>query len=93
MAAFFNRDELLTNPTLLLRLKGDDPTPRQLAWEEFQRRYAPIIAGFAMKLGVKAILKAKWHWAGLFLIAQQTTPAVKLPEKFLRDQFRRFAGL
>src|SRR4051794_7380153 len=39
-----------TNPTLFLRLNGQGAT-RELAWEEFHRAYAPIIAGFARKLG------------------------------------------
>jgi RNA polymerase sigma factor (sigma-70 family) len=39
-----------TNPTLFLRLNGQGAI-RELAWEEFHRAYAPIIAGFARKLG------------------------------------------
>ncbi len=40
-----------TSATLLMRLKQDGPS-REIAWTEFQRRYAPIIAGFARNLGV-----------------------------------------
>jgi RNA polymerase sigma factor (sigma-70 family) len=46
----------LTNPatraTLLLRLRPESPA-RELAWEEFHRCYAPMIAGFARKMGAK----------------------------------------
>jgi RNA polymerase sigma factor (sigma-70 family) len=40
-----------TNPTIFLRLKQTDPAPREFAWHEFHTRYAPIIAGFARRLG------------------------------------------
>src|SRR5205085_7778264 len=44
--------EFSTSATLLLRLRpgGDE---RELAWTEFHCRYAPIIAGFARKLGAR----------------------------------------
>lgn len=42
----------LTSATLLLRLKQDGAL-REIAWAEFRRRYAPIIAGFARNMGVK----------------------------------------
>ncbi len=42
-----------TNPSIFLRLKQSDPTPREFAWEEFHNRYAPIIAGFAHRLGAR----------------------------------------
>lgn len=42
---------LATRASLLLKLKSDDPKPRELAWERFHQRYAPVIAGFARKLG------------------------------------------
>src|SRR4051812_30562808 len=35
-----------TNPTLFLRINATDPGPREIAWEEFKDRYAPMIAGF-----------------------------------------------
>lgn len=44
-----------TNPTIFLRMKSGDPQPRELAWEEFHARYAPVIAAFARRLGVSAI--------------------------------------
>ena len=42
-----------TNPTIFLRLKSAEAQPRQFAWNEFHARYAPIIAGFARRLGGK----------------------------------------
>lgn len=44
---------LSTNPTIFLRLNQTDPAPRELAWEEFRQRYAPIIAGFARRMGAR----------------------------------------
>jgi len=43
----------LTNPTIFLRLRQSDAQPRELAWGEFHARYAPIIAGFARRLGAR----------------------------------------
>ena len=42
-----------TNPSIFLRLNAADPHPREIAWDEFTRRYVPIIAGFARRLGGK----------------------------------------
>jgi RNA polymerase sigma factor (sigma-70 family) len=42
-----------TNPTIFLRLRHADPAPREMAWQEFHARYAPIIAGFARRLGAQ----------------------------------------
>jgi RNA polymerase sigma-70 factor (ECF subfamily) len=42
-----------TRPTLLLRLRPESPA-REVAWQEFHRCYAPMIAGFARKMGAKA---------------------------------------
>src|SRR5262245_46256498 len=44
---------LTTNPTIFLRLKESDPTPREFAWEQFRQRYAPIIGAFARRLGAR----------------------------------------
>ena len=44
---------ITTNPSIFLRLRQSDPTPREFAWEEFHGRYAPIIAGFAHRLGAR----------------------------------------
>jgi RNA polymerase sigma factor (sigma-70 family) len=41
-----------TSATLLLRIRPDSPA-RELAWQEFHRCYAPMIAGFARKMGAK----------------------------------------
>lgn len=43
-------DPYSTRASLLLQLRADRPQ-REVAWEEFYRAYAPIIAGFARKLG------------------------------------------
>jgi RNA polymerase sigma factor (sigma-70 family) len=40
-----------TNPSIFLRLRQSDSAPREFAWEEFHKRYAPIIAAFALRLG------------------------------------------
>ena len=37
-----------TNPSIFLRLNAADATPRELAWDEFSRRYAPIITRWKM---------------------------------------------
>jgi len=42
-----------TNATLFLRINAIDPGPREIAWEEFKERYAPMIAGFARNLGAR----------------------------------------
>jgi RNA polymerase sigma-70 factor (ECF subfamily) len=42
---------LNTSASLLLRLRPESEA-REVAWEEFHRRYAAIIGGFARKLGV-----------------------------------------
>jgi RNA polymerase sigma factor (sigma-70 family) len=45
---------LTTRATIFLRLNATGDAPRELAWEEFRTRYAPVIAGFARNLGAKA---------------------------------------
>ncbi len=47
-------DELNTRATLLNRLKATEQSVRELAWKDFQARYAPVIAGFARKMGAPA---------------------------------------
>jgi RNA polymerase sigma-70 factor (ECF subfamily) len=42
-----------TNPTIFLRLKASDASPREIAWEDFSARYAPIITAFAKRLGAQ----------------------------------------
>ena len=42
-----------TNPSIFLRLNRTDTAVRELAWEEFHRRYAPAVASFARHLGVR----------------------------------------
>jgi RNA polymerase sigma-70 factor (ECF subfamily) len=43
-----------TNPTIFVRLRNSDPEPREIAWDQFTERYAPVIRAFARKLGVTA---------------------------------------
>ncbi len=45
------RDTLATRQTLFLRLNAETPG-REIAWRDFYGRYAPIISGFARKIGV-----------------------------------------
>jgi RNA polymerase sigma-70 factor (ECF subfamily) len=52
MMPLANADSLSTRKSLFLRLKPDAPAA-ELAWDEFHDRYAPIIGGFARKLGVR----------------------------------------
>jgi RNA polymerase sigma factor (sigma-70 family) len=42
-----------TNPTIFLRLNESKSAPREMAWDEFGRRYAPIITAFARRLGAR----------------------------------------
>ena len=46
--------DMATRPSIFVRLKHDDPQPRELAWQEFYDRYAPLIAGYARRKGVGA---------------------------------------
>ena len=41
-----------TNPSIFLRLNRTDTATRELAWQEFHQRYAPVIRAFARQLGV-----------------------------------------
>lgn len=40
-----------TNASIFLRLKETDTRQRQMAWDEFHARYAPVIAAFARHRG------------------------------------------
>ena len=42
-----------TKPSMFDRLRTNHPQRRELGWEEFRARYAPIIAGFARNLGAR----------------------------------------
>ncbi len=44
---------LQTRASIFLRLKSTDSAPREIAWTEFQKKYVPVIAGFAHKLGAR----------------------------------------
>jgi len=43
-----------TRASIFLRLRDDETAVRELSWEEFRRRYAPIIVGFARNQGLAA---------------------------------------
>jgi RNA polymerase sigma-70 factor (ECF subfamily) len=45
-------DPYTTRATLLLQLRPDSPV-REAAWRDFYEMYAPIIGGFARKMGVR----------------------------------------
>lgn len=45
--------EYVTNIALLKRLNDEGTKVRASAWEQFQKLYAPIIAGFARNLGAR----------------------------------------
>jgi RNA polymerase sigma factor (sigma-70 family) len=40
-----------TNPSIFLRLRDDSPT-REIAWEQFDRQYRPMIVSFAKRLSM-----------------------------------------
>lgn len=46
------RDPVVTRPSIFLRLRADETAVRDVSWAEFERRYAPIIVGFARNLGL-----------------------------------------
>src|SRR3954469_19068475 len=46
-------DSLTTRPSIFVRLNGPSDGPREIAWTDFRKRYAPIIAGFARNLGAR----------------------------------------
>ena len=41
-----------TRASIFLKLNASEGKPREIAWQTFHQRYAPIIAGFARNLGV-----------------------------------------
>ena len=48
------RDHYRTRESIFLRLRDDETAVRELSWEEFRRRYAPVVVGFARNLGLPA---------------------------------------
>jgi DNA-directed RNA polymerase specialized sigma24 family protein len=48
-----NRPDTATNPSIFMRLKATDASPREIAWADFSTRYAPIISSFAKRLGAQ----------------------------------------
>lgn len=51
-AAVRERPSYETRPTIFLRLRDDDTRARELSWQEFRERYAPVIVGFARNAGL-----------------------------------------
>jgi RNA polymerase sigma-70 factor (ECF subfamily) len=45
-------DPYRTRATIFIRLRADDSQTRELGWEEFRNRYAPVIVGFARNAGL-----------------------------------------
>ena len=43
-----------TRASIFLRLRGPDEAARELGWEEFRRRYAPVILGYSRNAGLRA---------------------------------------
>ena len=43
--------DMTTRASVFLRLKETDPAPRELAWQAFHDRYAPMIHGYARRKG------------------------------------------
>jgi RNA polymerase sigma-70 factor (ECF subfamily) len=43
---------MATRPSVFVRMKEGDAQPRELAWQEFYERYAPLITGYARRQGV-----------------------------------------
>jgi RNA polymerase sigma-70 factor, ECF subfamily len=46
-------DSFVTHASIFLRLNATAPQLRELAWNEFRDRYAPVIAGFARNMGAR----------------------------------------
>jgi len=51
MAESAHSPTFVTRASIFERLKSADRADRELAWVDFRGRYAPVIAGFARKLG------------------------------------------
>ncbi|MFO0961392.1 MAG: sigma-70 family RNA polymerase sigma factor [Phycisphaerales bacterium] len=45
-------DPYATRASIFLKLRADGTVERQLGWQEFHQRYAPVIAGFARNAGL-----------------------------------------
>ena len=44
-------DDRVTRASMFERLRSAEPRDRELAWADFSKRYAPIVAGFAKRCG------------------------------------------
>lgn len=51
-AARLADDPYATRASIFLRLRADGTVERELGWQEFHQRYAPVIAGFARNAGL-----------------------------------------
>jgi RNA polymerase sigma factor (sigma-70 family) len=47
-----DHDQYATHASIFLRLRDARDDIRELGWEEFRRRYAPVVVGFARKAGL-----------------------------------------
>jgi RNA polymerase sigma-70 factor (ECF subfamily) len=47
-------DPYRTRATIFLRLRAADDETREMGWEDFRSRYAPVIVGFARNAGLRA---------------------------------------
>jgi RNA polymerase sigma-70 factor (ECF subfamily) len=43
-----------TRGSMFIRLKDDRPLEKEIAWEEFRARYAPVIIGFSRNAGLRS---------------------------------------
>jgi len=43
-----------TRGSMFIRLKDDRPLEKEIAWEEFRERYAPVIVGFSRNAGLRS---------------------------------------
>ena len=64
-----------TNPTIFLRLRAGDAAPREIAWDEFNARYAPIIAGFARRLATRAFHRSAYQYFATHTVRSPWHPA------------------
>jgi RNA polymerase sigma-70 factor, ECF subfamily len=51
MAESVGGDTFATRASIFERIRAGDSTQRDLAWNDFRAKYAPIIGGFAAKMG------------------------------------------
>lgn len=54
MSTPHDADSLATRASIFIKLNDREAAPREIAWATFRERYAPIIAGFAKRLGASS---------------------------------------